>query len=757
VLKGRLVFLAAEGPDGVALWSTDGSSGGTSKLGTIATTAYGADIAFLVRAGSTVYFLGGDPSHGLELWMSDGTVSGTRIVRDIAEGTAGSRPATAPGCSVGSIFYFVPWESDHGQQLWRTDGTAEGTRRVRLLDHDPSSWGGAACLATLDTTVLFSATDSIEGTGLWRTDGTEEGTRRISGVGIVRALGVLTGQVILASTSGLASFDGTDSLTDLTSVSGPVSAQSAGIVAGSRLYFPGQTSPSWSTELWVSDGTPEGTHALAGTIVTVLASAAARGGVVYLPGYDASHGTELWRSEGTPATTHMVADLNDGTLSSAPFGLKSVGDRVFFFANSCELNAVSLWLTDGSAAGTARLAQVLPGANLLVSAEDRVFFAGTGLDLGWELWVSNGTPEGTRVVRDIVPGAGGSEPSSLAWGGGNLYFVADDQVNGFQIWRSDGTSEGTQALEGLIPEQHLGPRPAGLTILGNKLLFFLDDGQDGQHLYVSDGTRAGTAELLGPSSGVRIAFPLGSSVRIGDVLYLGAQDSENGTRIWRTDGTPEGTYGIGPRYGASIIDGLIVMAIPTRTTTGFAFIGWDAAHGMEPWVSDGTLVGTHLAADVNPGPASAYPSIDACIISASDGTFFTNLYEPFHGHELWRSDGTEAGTHLVADLLPDGFFMRLWDGKWFGNLLAFNFSRFDGVLGTTFNSELWLTDGTPAGTRLVTEIIPPWWLAMPIPMIEHKGCLFLTGFEPQHGWELHRLCPSALRVPRRRLHRAPGY
>lgn len=70
--------------------------------------------------------------------------------------------------------------------------------------------------------------------------------------------------------------------------------------------------------------------------------------------------------------------------------------------------------------------------------------------------------------------------------------------------------------------------------------------------------------------------------------------------------------------------------------------------GGELWTSDGTAPGTHLLKDINPGPGSSQVS---SLMRFGAGLLFT-ANDGVHGRELWHSDGTAAGTAMVADLDP---------------------------------------------------------------------------------------------------------
>jgi ELWxxDGT repeat protein len=121
----------------------------------------------------------------------------------------------------------------------------------------------------------------------------------------------------------------------------------------------------------------------------------------------------------------------------------------------------------------------------------------------------------------------------------------------------------------------------------------------------------------------------------------------------------------------------------------------DGVHGREPWVTDGTAAGTRLLADVFPGPATSVGVGSAAVgalryFVANDG---------FHGHELWKTDGTPEGTSLVMDINP-------------GAASAFGVSCFAGGFRDVFflasdgqsGEEMWRSDGTAKGTFRVADL-----------------------------------------------------
>src|SRR5262249_46566238 len=140
------------------------------------------------------------------------------------------------------------------------------------------------------------------------------------------------------------------------------------------------------------------------------------------------------------------------------------------------------------------------------------------------------------------------------------------------------------------------------------------------------------------------------------------------------------------------------------------FEAYDGVHGSELWKSNGTAAGTVLVKDIKSGTASS----DPMTLINLNGTLLFVADDGVHAG-LWRSDGTAAGTVLVKGVPPG-----IYPGDWTIVNGRLYFRSGDGVHG----EELWRSDGTAAGTILVKDIKPGGNGSYPFGLTNVNGKLF---------------------------------
>jgi len=129
------------------------------------------------------------------------------------------------------------------------------------------------------------------------------------------------------------------------------------------------------------------------------------------------------------------------------------------------------------------------------------------------------------------------------------------------------------------------------------------------------------------------------------------------------------------------------------------FIAGESDSGGEPWISDGTALGTRMLADVCPGSCGENPAL---LGVAGHTVFWLGVEEPYGASHLWRSDGTQAGSYRLGDEMTragTGNFRNPSAAIGGGALYFVGCTEAQGC-------EPWRSDGTREGTRLVADIWP---------------------------------------------------
>jgi len=737
----------------MAVWRTDGTTERTVELARVAGPGACAMAALGDRVVFTVVRREPDRWWVLELWTSDATPAGTQRLASFRTEYFHSTPLQRAG----DVVFFMP-RTESGVELWRTDGSAARTRRV---SNTPVLSGGSEFLGALGGLVFFPGGDAMGTQSLWRSDGSAAGTFALAEAPVYGGyrLALSTGgHLLLASADGVwvtnGRRDGTTrraaglSVIALAAVGDSVSILD--VASGTRLWRweDLRDEPTLVAEI---PGTGVSRHAVLPGILLFLVVA--------------PDGTrQLWRSDGTPGGTGVVAT---SSLPDAFDSLGVSGARAFFPADGSQ-GDLELWSSDGTAAGTALLANLAADDVYTDSSDprdlhvvgDRVIFTAVGgAGEGRELWASDGSADGTALLHEFNAGRGAGVAASNAVEFDGALFLGlasnrPDVVSG--LWRTDGTAAGTTLAVPLML-----PRITRVVAAGDALYFSTDT--PNAAVCRTRGSEADTT--CGPS-----LEAVGEMRAFGErVIFSGGPSGDQ--EPWISDGTLEGTQMIGdlrPGRGGSA---------PRQFTT----LGGDAvfvasppdAGGQALWQTDGTARGTRIrfsvgddiqaltavggrlffvvvpfyepaslwtgteegfqrVAEVTPtagfGPGAKLPRLGRSVLfGASDAV---------HGSELWISDGTPAGTGMVRDLLPGPGGSTPYAFRELGDRVAF-------VACADSGCEPWITDGTSAGTSQLADIAPGIASSDPSEIVAVGGSLHLVANDRVRGRELWRIALDA--------------
>ena len=315
-------------------------------------------------------------------------------------------------------------------------------------------------------------------------------------------------------------------------------------------------------------------------------------------------------------------------------------------------------------------------------------------------------------VKDIFPGSvaatppatipvqNSGTPTTLFDYSGLLLFRATDGINGVELWKSDGSAAGTTLVKDINSVVNSNGNPANFTLFGGNVFFSATTGNTvtGTELYKTNGTSSGTVLIKDINVGTSDSNPSNLIVLTPNIMVFGATDGTTGVELFKTDGIASGTINVIDYPGTSGS----IQWIETLGTN--AIMGQMAGTtGLELYKSDATMANSSLILDINPGNASG---VGTDYIKAFGQIFFQGN-SGNTGFELWKTDGTTANTVLVKDIntatvSSTTTATQASSPKRFatlGNSIYFNAVGANG-------SELWKSDGTAAGTIEVADINP---------------------------------------------------
>jgi ELWxxDGT repeat protein len=249
--------------------------------------------------------------------------------------------------------------------------------------------------------------------------------------------------------------------------------------------------------------------------------------------------------------------------------------------------------------------------------------------------------------------------------------------------------------------------------------FTLNEDLHGLELWRSDGTASGTYLIKDIAQGIQSSSPDHFLIVDGS-LYFMASDGIHGRCLWRSDGTTEGTVVVKERGTIDAVHPYFFKDTPLTdrpnqnndVATHQTFSFLEQVHASENEMSPAAK-----ADNIYRGPVGRFKPDT---VRAGSIRYFVAADD--RGDELWRSDGTVMGTKLVKDIFQGPSASRISQLTLLNDLLYF--SAYDGKHG----SELWRSDGTGPGTFLVKDIVRGGRSSHPRHFTSFKGEVYFSVF-----------------------------
>ena len=747
--QDQVFFFAQGNRDTVELWKTGGEPDNTEVVAELPPTAQGnvrPPIAPLVH-GSEMFFILGD-----QLYKSDGT----EVVSVSAGGNLGSVTEDASWLVLDDTIFL--WTPDT-QRLLAMDGNGDLQLLYSPVASSESGQYRSSPIVAFQDEVYFSVRQGSQA-DLWRSDGTTAGTVKVADFrGETTLAGVAGDALIIHNVATIWAVDGTS----VTSLFSEANTRLISPVIDGYVYFSG-LSLEHGIEVWRTNGQDVELFA---DIVPGPASSHPTRLQSFGDGFlvDAQSGVDFgeafWFTDGTRDATDLI--FEGRRVDCCGFSSRVVGDEFYFFASDLQA-----WKTDGSIAGTQPVPDDSPLARRSTTGEAvqlgaRTIFNGYSDEVGQEIWSTEGeqfwlladTRTGTLGSRPLleangddlwvsqVPLGDGSTPAagltrisagkvtSLVGPDYGIYEVVPSN-DGQQVFVLRG-DEGVHDLYLVTGDQlrHLhGARIESYTPLGDRRLAFttVDHGNDTVDVWVSDGTVEGTEKVA--DSIDDIPYQQVGVVAVGqETLFFLRESRERGTELWKV------TLGQPPQLVKQLHSerGVHFMRLFASGDRVLATIG-DRTSSMERsfpvWASDGTAAGTQLVFRTD-------RRLRSQILQVNGSALFETLVDGEPG--IFRVANTSEG-QVVQNLAS----VSIWE-QWFpfepglastiGDVAVVGTSRGYFVAFTDeFGREIWTTDGTPAGTRLVRDLAPgPEHTYFPSALGIDGDQLYFTAIEPNGG------------------------
>lgn len=447
-------------------------------------------------------------------------------------------------------------------------------------------------------------------------------------------------------------------------------------------------------EIWISDGTTEGTiklteHGVPNNLWEFDAWYFLQNDF-YFSGYTKEHGIELWRTDGSVSGTILAKDIGYGQTKVQKGPITTNGDDVFYMMQRKWYGQVGsilgehtereLWKTDALTMRSSKVTQWnFPKRTLkqIIRVEGGQYWwiqSKAQSDLYDLAFYDYQSEEVTTVITDMWEQCVDYDFTNrkMATLGKNYFFqapVINDDSWSCQLWVSDGTVDGTKAVTSLPRTSIHREIIKNIATYQNEVYFSLVVGVDEYlplrtAIFKTNGTVSGTGEVFRLSaSGEDSFFYIENMLATSQGIYLVTNYGSTNLWYWQPTGITQ------------VVDNADDFSIwsLTRFKEGISFVSDNAI-----WSSDGTENGTlpMIALEKIEGKNNyvhnlhSTPDYEKLIYGSHDSE---------GNNRLWVSDGTLFGTKAKGPIINDNnFIVNAFSGN------DFYVTDYSGIYGRDF-------------------------------------------------------------------------
>jgi ELWxxDGT repeat protein len=671
----------------------------------------------VLNFGNKVLFRGYTDSTGYEPWVSDGTEEGTFMLKDILVGKETSFYDPHKVVYESNIFFTAHTSSNIS--LWKTDGTQAGTVKVEGLQTESDySKMPHICLFKGNIYLMARMDNSGLGSELYKVNPHD-----------------LSVTLVKDINPGYAH-----------------TSMSSFIAFENEFYFFAYT-PDLGNELWRSDGTSSGTYMVkdiapgTGSSVSIYNPRIAQcNNIVFFAADNTNSGNSnnalLWRTDGTPTGTYKIEKQVGNSLQtfSRPDDYNVFGNKLYFTTKSSS-NTKTLWCYFTDTDNIVSISQHISPINPLIKTGNKLLFFKESNGL-FEVNTLNNTIK-TRHSTLIAENEVTNEKYpyiNYAVSGESFYFNAkDNNTNGFELWKTDSTSTKMvfNVAKGKKNKGFHSSNCREIRVFNNKLFFTADDGIYGRELWVADENNIGAAHLVKNinKSNTIGSNPTNFKIANHQIYFSASTITKNHQSdpiyndVYRYDTEKDSLFLIFESDESSNQPNLVTVFNDRLLFSGNGYLrntyyekldktGFDIFPISLESKYPNAIINNELifsASTHNSAKNSLYkinqagtlqlvstkPTSIWSMADLNNVLYFQAQHQTFpqNGVELWRSDGTDAGTFMLKDI-RSGYDSGLNRGRLFkaGNYIYF------GASNNSDGTELWRTDGTLEGTIRVATL-----------------------------------------------------